>query len=135
MATTRLIAMHRNKGKTIGECLTSRLKYALNGEKTDKGELVSSYFCVGDTADKQFNLSKNIYEKKTGRKQKNNVIAYQIRQSFAPEDNITPEEANAIGYELAQKFTKGNHAFIVATHVDKAHIHNHAYVKLKLTLF
>ena len=52
------------------------------------------------------------------------VIAYQIRQSFKPGE-ITPEEANAIGYELAMKFTKGEYAFIVATHTDKAHIHNH----------
>lgn len=52
------------------------------------------------------------------------VIAYQIRQSFKPGE-ITPEEANAIGYELAMKFTKDAYAFIVATHTDKAHIHNH----------
>ena len=52
------------------------------------------------------------------------MIAYQIRQSFKPGE-ITPEEANAIGYELAKRFTKGDYAFIVATHTDKAHIHNH----------
>ena len=52
------------------------------------------------------------------------MIAYQIRQSFKPGE-ITPEEANKIGYETAMRFTKGKHAFIVATHVDRAHIHNH----------
>ena len=52
------------------------------------------------------------------------MIAYQIRQSFKP-DEAAPEIANKIGYELAMKFTKGKHAFIVATHIDKAHIHNH----------
>lgn len=52
------------------------------------------------------------------------MIAYQIRQSFKPGE-ITPELANEIGYELGMRFTKGNHAFIVATHIDKAHIHNH----------
>ena len=52
------------------------------------------------------------------------MIAYQIRQSFKPGE-ITPEEANEIGYELAMRFTKGKHAFLVATHIDKAHIHNH----------
>ena len=52
------------------------------------------------------------------------MIAYQIRQSFKPRE-IEPEEANHIGYELAMSFTKGNHAFIVATHTDRAHIHNH----------
>ena len=52
------------------------------------------------------------------------MIAYQIRQSFKPGE-ITPEEANKVGYETAMRFTKGKHAFIVATHVDRAHIHNH----------
>lgn len=53
------------------------------------------------------------------------VIAYHIRQSFKPGE-VTPELANKIGYETALKFTKGKHQFIVATHVDKSHIHNHA---------
>ncbi len=52
------------------------------------------------------------------------MIAYQIRQSFPPGE-ITPEEANRLGCELAKRFTKGKHAFIVCTHIDKAHIHNH----------
>ncbi len=52
------------------------------------------------------------------------MILYQIRQSFKPGE-ITPELANKIGYELALKFTKENHAFFVATHIDKSHIHNH----------
>ena len=69
-------------------------------------------------------LSKKMYEQTTGRRQKNNVIAYQIRQSFKPGE-IAAEEANQIGYELASRFLKGKHAFIVATHTDRAHIHNH----------
>ena len=52
------------------------------------------------------------------------VIAYQIRQAFKPGE-VTPEEANKIGYELAMRFTKGKHAFTVSTHTDRAHIHNH----------
>lgn len=52
------------------------------------------------------------------------MIAYQIRQSFKPGE-ITAEEANRVGYELALAFTKGRHAFIVATHTDRVHIHNH----------
>ena len=47
-----------------------------------------------------------------------------IRQSFKPGE-ITPEDANRIGYDLAMEFTKGKHQFIIATHIDKAHIHNH----------
>ena len=52
------------------------------------------------------------------------MIAYQVRQSFKPGE-VTPEEANRIGYEFAERFLKGKHAFIVATHTDRAHIHNH----------
>ena len=69
-------------------------------------------------------LTKKLYEQATGRSQKSNVIAYQIRQSFQPGE-ITAEEANRIGYELASRFLKGKHAFIVATHTDREHIHNH----------
>ena len=51
-----------------------------------------------------------------------------LRQSFVPGE-ITPEEANRLGCELAKRFTKGNHAYIVCTHIDKAHIHNHKAAK------
>ena len=85
---------------------------------------LSSYECDPRTVQGEFMLSKRQYDDITGRKQVSNVIAYQIRQAFKPEE-ISPELANIIGYELGMSFTKGNHAFIVATHIDKAHIHNH----------
>ena len=124
MAATRLIALHINKGKSVAQCLRDRTDYAQNPEKTEKGELVTAYECDPMTADQEFLLSKRQYEHATGRRQKRDVIAYQIRQSFKPGE-VTPEEANAIGQELAKRFTKGKHAFIVATHTDRAHIHNH----------
>ncbi len=124
MAATRVITMHVNKGKTVAQCLADRTDYALNPEKTDNGQLVSSYECNPDTVDGEFALSKREYFQITGRTQENDIIAYQVRQSFKPGE-ITPEEANAVGYEFAKRFTKGNHAFIVCTHIDKKHIHNH----------
>ena len=124
MAATRLIALHKNKGKTVAACLKSRTDYAQNPDKTQQGELVSSYECSPLTVDEEFMLSKRQYELMTGRRQKNDVIAYQIRQSFKPGE-ITAEEANKVGYELAMRFTKGKYAFIVATHTDREHIHNH----------
>ncbi len=70
-------------------------------------------------------LSKREYIAKTGRiRGKDDVIAYHLRQSFVPGE-ITPQEANRLGQELAKRFTHGDHAFIVATHTDKKHIHNH----------
>lgn len=124
MAATRLISLHINKGKTVAQCLADRTDYSENAAKTNNGEFISSYECDPKTADEEFLLSKRQYFHITGREQKNDVIAYQIRQSFKPGE-ITPEEANRVGYELAMRWTKGKHAFIVATHIDKAHIHNH----------
>ena len=124
MAATRLIPMHVNKGKTIAQSLGDRTDYAKNPEKTDKGELVTGYQCDPMTVDEEFLLSKRQYEQITGRRQRHEVIAYQIRQSFKPGE-ITPEDANRLGQELALRFTKGKYAFIVATHTDRAHVHNH----------
>ena len=124
MAATRLIALHKNRGKSVAACLKDRTDYAQNPDKTAQGELVSSYACSPLTVDEEFLLSKRQYEQSTGRSQKRDVIAYQIRQSFKPGE-ITPEEANQVGYELAMRFAKGKHAFLVSTHIDRQHIHNH----------
>ena len=124
MAATRLIALHKNKGKSVAACLKSRTDYAQNPDKTEQGQLVSSYKCSPLTIDEEFMLTKRQYDLVNGRRQKSDVIAYQIRQSFRPGE-ITAEEANKVGYELAMRFTKGKHAFVVATHTDRQHIHNH----------
>ena len=124
LAATRLIALHKNKGKSIGACLHNHTSYVQNPDKTEQGELVSSYACSALTADEEFMLTKRQYDLVNGRRQKSDVIAYQIRQSFRPGE-ITAEEANKVGYELAMRFTKGKHAFVVATHTDRQHIHNH----------
>ena len=116
--------MRKNKGKSIGACLHNHTSYIQNPDKTEQGELVSGYQCSPLTVDEEFLLTKRLYEQTTGRSQKSDVIAYQVRQSFKPGE-VTPEEANRIGYEFAERFLKGKHAFIVATHTDRAHIHNH----------
>lgn len=126
MATTRIIPMHLNKGKTLAQCLTDRTDYGMNPDKTDGGELISSFACEPETVVSEFALSKREYRELTGRVQESDIIAYQIRQSFKPGE-VSPEEANRIGYEFAERFLKGNHAFIVCTHTDKSHIHNHIY--------
>lgn len=116
--------MHKNRGKTLLSCLAARTDYAMDKDKTADGELVSSYECAPQTAAEEFVLSKQIYFQKTGREQENDVIAYQFRQSFKPGE-VTAEEANRIGYEFAERFLKGRHAFIVCTHINRHHIHNH----------
>jgi hypothetical protein len=101
------------------------LDYVKNPQKTDYGRLISSYACDSRTADTEFLLSKREYVAKTGRvRGADDVIAYHTRQSFKPGE-VTPDEANEIGRELAMSLTKGNNSFIVCTHIDKEHIHNH----------
>ena len=124
LAATRLIALHKNKGMTVAACLKNRTDYIENPDKTEQGQFVSSYACSALTAEEEFMLTKRQYDLVNGRRQKSDVIAYQIRQSFRPGE-ITAEEANKVGYELAMRFTKGKHAFVVATHTDRQHIHNH----------
>ena len=124
LAATRLIALHKNKGMTVAACLKNRTDYIENPDKTEQGQYVSSYACSTLTADEEFMLTKRQYDLVNGRRQKSDVIAYQIRQSFRPGE-ISAEEANKVGYELAMRFTKGKHAFVVATHTDRQPIHNH----------
>ena len=121
MATTRLMALHAGKGRSVAKALSDSIDYMENPLKTDGGEWVSSYECDARTADNEFLLAKQQYAALTGRDQgRKDVIAYHVRQSFKPGE-ITPEEANRIGYELAMRFTKGRFAFVVCTHTDKAH--------------
>ena len=109
----------------MAQTITDCTDYAENPDKTRKGELVTGYQCDPRTADAEFLLSKQQYHDITGRDQgRHDVLAYHIRQAFKPGE-ITPELANKLGYELAMRFTRGRHAFIVATHIDKSHIHNH----------
>ncbi len=125
LSTTRLIPLHTGKGRSFGTAIRDIIDYAENPKKTDKGRLVTGYQCSPRLADKEFLLAKKLYIQKTGRvRGADEVIAYQLRQSFAPGE-ISPEEANRLGRELAMRFTKGRNAFIVCTHVDRAHVHNH----------
>ena len=99
MATTRIIAMHRNKGCTAEQALKARLDYIKNPEKTREGELVTAFACHAATADAEFALARKEYFEITGRWREDEVIAYQIRQSFKPGE-VSPEDANRLGYEL-----------------------------------
>lgn len=117
--------LHTGKGRTVGTAITDIIDYVKNPEKTDHGRLITSWQCDSRIADSQFFYSKQQYIRNTGRvRGADDVIAYHLRQSFRPGE-ITPEEANRLGCELAKRFTKGSHAFIVCTHIDKAHVHNH----------
>lgn len=128
MATTRLMPLHVGKGRSVKTAISDIIDYVENPEKTDKGQLVTGYGCNARIADKEFLFAKKLYIQKTGRvRGYDDVIAYHLRQSFIPGE-ITPEEANRLGRELAMRFTKGKNAFVVCTHIDRHHVHNHIII-------
>ena len=128
MATTRIMPLHVGKGRTESRAISDIIDYVANPQKTDNGKLITGYACDSRTADAEFLLAKRQYIAATGRvRGADDVIAYHVRRSFRPGE-ITPEEANRLGMEFAKCFTKGNHAFVVCTHIDKSHM-DHPFQK------
>jgi hypothetical protein len=120
LATTTLLPIRAGKG--ISAALGRSTDYVKNPEKTDDGEWISAYECDPISVSQEFLFSKSHYATITGRDYgKHDVIAYHLRQSFKPGE-VDPATANRISYELAMKLTKGRHAFICCTHVDKAQV-------------
>lgn len=111
--------MATSKIKAIEKTLRKAIDYIINPDKTDGGQLVYSHGCSVGTADLEMNLTAKQGTKRGDR------IAYHLMQAFSPDDDITPEKALQLGIEFAQKVTGGNYEFVIATHVDKEHIHNH----------
>ena len=120
--------LHIGKGQTAGDAIKRALGYIKDPVKTENGILVTSYGCTPQTAEAEFMLMRREYLTITGRRRgKDDVLAYHLRQSFKPGE-ITPEEANRIGCELAKRFTHGQHAYVVATHEDRRHVHSHIII-------
>ena len=126
MAISSILPRKVMRDRTRQQSMADRHDYDQKPEKTQSGEWISSYMCSPETAAEEFELSKRLYHQITGRAQSpdHDIIMYRVIQSFKPGE-VSPEEANQIGYELAMKFTGGQHQFVVSTHVDKAHIHTH----------
>ena len=103
--------------------MEDRFAYGLNPKKLGA---VSAYLCDPASAPAEFLLTKSQYQAETGRAVERGALFFQIRQAFPPGE-VTPEEANKIGYETAMRWTKGKYQFFVCTHIDKGHIHNHIY--------
>ncbi len=126
MAISSILPRKIMKNRTRQQSMTERHDYDQKPEKTKDGELVSFYMCSPETAAEEFEISKRLYHQITGREQspEHDIIMYRIIQSFKPGE-ISPEDANRLGYELAMRFTGGKHQFVVSTHTDKKHIHTH----------
>ena len=106
------------KIKPIKSTLSKALDYIQNPDKTDGKMLVSSFGCSYETADIEFGftLAQAI--------EKGNNLAHHLIQSFEPGE-VDYEKAHAIGKQLADAVTKGQHEYVLTTHIDKGHIHNH----------
>ena len=107
------------KTHSIKSTLNLAIQYICNPVKTDGTLLVSSFACLPATADIEFEWT---------RRQaidKGNSLGRHIIQSFSPDDNITPEQAHEIGMKLAEQVLGGEYEFVISTHTDKGHVHNH----------
>ena len=106
------------KYKVINKNLEAVINYAKNGNKTEKGILVSGINCLPDTAYFQMMLTKKNFHKEDGR------LGYHIIQSFAGKE-VSPEQSNRIGVEFAQSLFGDKYQVLVCTHIDKENVHNH----------
>ena len=106
------------KIKPVKSTLSKALDYIQNPDKTDGKMLVSSFGCAYETADIEFEytLSQAL--------QKGNNLAFHLIQSFEPGE-VDYETAHKIGRQLADAVTKGQHEYVLTTHIDKGHVHNH----------
>lgn len=107
------------KLKEIRSTLDKAIQYICNPDKTEGQLLVDSYQCSPGTAAAQMELTESYGTHRGNRK------AYHLIQSFAPDDDITPEKALEIGKQYADLVTGGKYEYVIATHIDKGHIHNH----------
>ena len=135
MVVTKHFATH---GKKYRRRL---IKYILNPDKTDDLKLISdfgmsnyldfpSHAEMVEMYNVNFTNNDKLYKSRNDRQEKHQqtIHAHHLIQSFSPEDNLTPEEINRIGYETMMELTGGRFRFIVATHTDKNHIHNHILI-------
>lgn len=111
MAVTRIHPIKATVQKAVD--------YIINPDKTDEHVFVDSFLCAPEIAEQTFKF----YNSKTNERINSNP-AYHLIQSFFPGE-ISYEEAHKIGIEFADKVLKNNHAYVVSTHIDKGHVHNH----------
>ena len=114
------------KIEDIKSKLKQSIDYIIDENKTDGKLLVTGGNCSPSFAYLEFKMTEKMCKELNGDYSKNGSnLAHHVIQSFDKKDKITPEEAHRIGVELAEKFIGGKHEYVVATHIDKGHLHNH----------
>lgn len=119
------------KMKAVKATVKKVMDYILQEEKVGEKNLVYGHEVTPEFADLEFEMTlenskrvKGDYSKVGGKEN----LAYHLIQSFNPKDNVSPELAHEIGKKLAEQFTKGNYEFVVSTHTDTDHVHNHIVI-------
>ena len=102
----------------IKTTLKKAIDYICNGDKTDDEIYVTTHLCSRENAYKEFELTKKQFNSRT------KTLAHHLIQSFVPEE-VSFEEAHQVGIELCEKILGGKYEYVLATHIDKDHIHNH----------
>ncbi len=105
----------------IKSTVEKAIAYIANPEKTDEKILVSSFACSEQTAFLEFEKTRNKHHY-SGKN-----LAYHCIQSFKP-DEVTPEQAHRIGIQTADELLKGKYEYVISTHIDRGHIHNHLII-------
>lgn len=117
MAVTKIHAIKTTLSKAV--------LYIENPDKTDGQLYVSGYNTEPQTASLDFEMTAATARKAHHSKRRSGNLAYHLIQSFSPDDDLTPEQAHELGKKLASEFTQGKYEYVVATHIDKGHLHNH----------
>ena len=118
--------------KPINKTVDNAIDYIINPKKTynegDKNFLVSSFECSANNTEIEFLLLQNLAKQVKGDYSKvggKNILAWHIYQSFSPDDNVKAEQVHQLGKELAARFLQNKYQYVIATHIDKNHLHNH----------
>ena len=121
MAITKIHAIKTTLNKAVS--------YIENPDKTDGQLFISGYNTEPQTASLDFEMTATMARKAhRSASRRNQNLAYHLIQSFSPDDDLTPEQAHELGKKLASEFTEGRFEFVVATHLDKNHLHNHIII-------
>ena len=102
----------------IKTTLKKAIDYICNGDKTNDEICVTTHLCSRENAHKEFEITKKQFSSRT------KILAHHLIQSFVPEE-VSFEEAHQVGIELCEKILEGKYEYVLATHIDKEHIHNH----------
>ena len=128
MAATRIMPVHRSAAGAA-QTVKAMIDYVKNPGKTSGGLFVAGHGCDPDIAAEDFMLSRDEYLFNTGRGQvEGEILVYHVRQSFVPGEIADADSANRLGHRLAMELTGGDHSFIVCTHDDRPHLHNHIVI-------